>query len=77
MGAIFRGCIAERMLEMKKAVDSRNVSASGSNELLCDGSPEKFEDELFKLINKHIKCGLRKPDLLKKMKWATGNCEFS
>lgn len=40
-------------------------------------SPEEFERELFKLINDHVKRGLKKPDLVAKMKWATGNCDFA
>lgn len=39
--------------------------------------PDAFEKDLFKLINSHSKIGLSKPDLVKKMKWALGNCESS
>jgi len=49
-----------------------------SNSEVCGaGKPECFEKELFDLINRHVDSGLSKPDLVKKMKWATGNCEFS
>jgi len=36
-----------------------------------------FEKDLFRLINKYCKRGLKKPDLVKKMEWATGNCRCS
>lgn len=36
-----------------------------------------LEQDLFKLINTYCKNGLKKPDLVKKMEWVTGNCKFS
>ena len=74
------GCVAipKLLIELAEAkLKELEAEADTLTDALCDGTPEKFEDELFGLINRYIKCGLRKPDLLKKMKWATGNCEFS
>lgn len=36
-----------------------------------------FEKELYALINKHIKTGLSKIDLVNKMKYVTKSCEMS
>ena len=41
------------------------------------GSASDFEKDLGKLINNYVKAGLKKPDLVKKMEWMTGNCKFS
>jgi len=41
------------------------------------GSASDFEKDLGKLINDYVKAGLKKPDLVKKMEWMTGNCKFS
>ena len=41
------------------------------------GSASDFEKDLEKLINDYVKAGLKKPDLVKKMEWMTGNCKFS
>lgn len=38
---------------------------------------QKFEKDLFKLINDYCKQGLKKPDLIKKMEWVLGNCKYS
>tara|TARA_R110000822_G_scaffold178548_1_gene318474 strand:+ start:194 stop:469 length:276 start_codon:yes stop_codon:yes gene_type:complete len=40
-------------------------------------SASDFEKDLGKLINDYVKAGLKKPDLVKKMEWMTGNCKFS
>lgn len=49
--------------------------------LLCinvvSGSASDFEKDLGKLINVYSKAGLKKPDLVRKMEWMTGNCKFS
>ena len=58
-----------KMFPYRQAVNSEIVVSAGT--------PDIFEKELFELINRHIDSGLSKPDLVKKMKWATGNCEFS
>jgi len=42
-----------------------------------NGSASDFEKDLGKLINNYVKAGLKKPDLVKKMEWMTGNCKFS
>jgi hypothetical protein len=36
-----------------------------------------FEVELFRFINKHVKEGLSKPDLIAKMKYVLKSCEMS
>ena len=41
------------------------------------GSASDFEKDLGKLINDYVKAGIKKPDLVKKMEWMTGNCKFS
>ena len=41
------------------------------------GASEQFSDDLFELINRHCKGGLKKPELVKTMVWVTRNCEFS
>ncbi len=41
------------------------------------GNHIDFEKDLFALINRYAQNGLSKPDLVSKMKWATGNCEKS
>lgn len=38
---------------------------------------KKFEKELFALVNKSIKEGLEKPDLLRKLEWVLGSCKKS
>ena len=44
---------------------------------IISGSASDFEKDLGKLINDYVKAGLKKPDLVKKMEWMTGNCKFS
>jgi hypothetical protein len=44
---------------------------------IVSGSASDFEEDLGKLINNYVKAGLKKPDLVKKMEWMTGNCKFS
>ena len=41
------------------------------------GRASDFEKDLGKLVNDYVKAGLKKPDLIKKMEWMTGNCKFS
>lgn len=36
-----------------------------------------FEVELYRFINKHVKDGLSKPDLIAKMKYVLKSCEMS
>jgi hypothetical protein len=36
-----------------------------------------FEVELYRFINKHVKDGLSKPDLISKMKYVLKSCEMS
>jgi len=39
--------------------------------------PNKFEVELYELINKYVNAGLKKPDLVHKMKYVTESCVVS
>ena len=41
------------------------------------GSASDFYNDLMKLINNYCKEGLGKPDLVKKMEYATDSCKMS
>jgi hypothetical protein len=38
---------------------------------------EDFEHDLLKLVSKYVKEGLKKPDLIKKLKYVLGSAEIS
>jgi hypothetical protein len=53
-----------------------------STDKQCDihgvsGSASDFEKDVFELINKYCKEGLKKPDLVRKMEWILGGCKMS
>ena len=54
-----------------------NEEFKTNKKINISGNPSDFEYDLAKLINDYIKAGLKKPDLVKKMEWMTGNCKFS
>ena len=54
----------ENNKEAEQQCDIHNVS----------GSPMEFYDDLMKLINSYRAKGLRKPDLIAKMEYATESC---
>ena len=37
----------------------------------------KFEKELFALVNSYCEQGLKKPDLIRKIEWVLGSCKMS
>jgi len=41
------------------------------------GDANDFEVKLYALINKHCKAGLKKPELIEKMKYVLRSCEVS
>lgn len=41
------------------------------------GSASDFEMELYKLINRYVDAGLKKPDLVSKMEYVTQSCRVS
>jgi len=41
------------------------------------GNSHQFEADVLKLINSYCKNGLKKPDLVNKMKWISGSCKMS
>jgi hypothetical protein len=41
------------------------------------GSASDFEMELYKLINRYVDAGLKKPDLVAKMEYVTQSCRVS
>ena len=63
---------------MSKENKTLDITQNG-NDFIADvsGSASDFEKDLGKLINDYVKAGLKKPDLVKKMEWMTGNCKFS
>ena len=56
-----------QLISQNKALNLHGVSGNASD----------FEKDLGKLINEYVNAGLKKPDLVKKMEWMTGNCKFS
>jgi hypothetical protein len=41
------------------------------------GNAIDFQDDLFALINKYVDAGLKKPDLINLMEYATESCKIS
>lgn len=71
-----------KLLEIAHALDLGSIDDKKARTLLLDllsvgGSASQFEEDTFKLINAYVNEGLSKPDLVRKMKWITGNCEIS
>jgi hypothetical protein len=62
-----------------------NLTTNASNEAespaflvgAVSSSATIFEVELYRFINKHVKDGLSKPDLIAKMKYVLKSCEMS
>jgi hypothetical protein len=65
-------------LMLKEKVSKTNERLSKLKEAVQRlESDNDFYSDLMKLINAHCKRGLEKPDLVKKMKYATRSCELS
>jgi hypothetical protein len=71
-----------KLLEIAQALDLGSIDDKKARTLLLGllgvgGSASQFEEDTLKLINAYVNEGLSKPDLVRKMKWITGNCEMS
>ena len=63
---------------MTKKAENSNTPLKPSLDIAdVSGCAHQFEEDVFKLINTYCKAGLKKPDLVRKMKWITGSCERS
>jgi hypothetical protein len=62
-------------------MNTEKMPLENENEPSCLGAVSSsatiFEVELFRFINKHVKDGLSKPDLIAKMKYVLKSCEMS
>ena len=61
-----------KIKETQVDIKSSHLNKSNDSSIASD-----FENDLEKLIDNYVKAGLKKHDLVKKMKWMTGYCEFS
>ena len=50
---------------------------SNIDQPVVSGSATDFEVELYRLINRYVDAGLKKPDLIHKMQYVTLSCRVS
>ena len=61
-------------MEYHKRINCQKRESSRSQSCYL---PEEFEKDLSSLVNRYVKAGLKKPDLVAKIKGVTANCELS
>jgi len=62
---------------MKKEQNLQEPQEQALNIPVVSGSAIDFQDDLFVLINKYVDAGLKKPDLIHFMEYATESCRIS
>ena len=61
----------------KKKITPFKLKPATDGKPPVSGSASDFEMELYKLINRYVSAGLKKPDLVAKMEYVTQSCRVS
>lgn len=61
----------------KKTITPFKLKPANDGKPPVSGSASDFEMELYKLINRYVDAGLKKPDLIHKMEYVTRSCRVS
>ena len=61
----------------KKTITPFKLKSANDGKPPVSGSASDFEMELYKLINRYLDAGLKKPDLVSKMEYVTQSCRVS